>query len=362
MNLMNRIDRYVLGLFWTYFLSALIVFVTLFLAIDALSTLVQYRGLLTSSIVRYYLFFAPEIIQKMLPVACLLGTVLTLSSLNKGNELVALYASGMSLLRISIPILLSVSAISAGFFLGADRLMPTLTREKNFVYYNEIEKKPGKYSVIKTNRIWYRSKNAIFNIKTLNPQESRAQGLTMYFFNDDWDLVQMLTAKRVDFDGKQWKLLDGTVTIFSAESSFPMSSQFQSKSLMMSEDTQDLKNTGQTSEVLSQKELLQFIDKNREAGLDTIRYEVDYHAKFGFACAGLVMSLLGIPFSVSRGRSAGMMLNLGLCIGLVFGYWVLYSSALTLGSHGTLPPLAAAWSPNLIMAAAALFMLKRLGF
>jgi lipopolysaccharide export system permease protein len=343
-------------------LSALIVFVTLFLAIDALSTLVQYQGISTGSIVRYYFLFAPEIIQKMLPVACLLGTVLTLSSLNKGNELVALYASGMSLLRISIPILLSVSAISAVFFWGADRLMPTITRERNFVYYNEIERKTWKILGDQNNRIWYRSKNAIFNIKTLNPQESRAQGLTMYFFNENWDLVQMLTAKRVDFEGKQWKLLDGAVTIFSAESSFPMSSQFQTKTLMMSEDTQDLKNTGQTSEVLSQKELSEFIDKNREAGLETIRYEVDYHAKFGICLRGSCdepfrNSLQCQSRAIRRDDAKSW-----VCIGLVFGYWVLYSSALTLGSHGTLPPLVAAWAPSVMMASAALFLLRRLGF
>lgn len=359
---MSRIDRYILGLFWGFFLAGLTVFVTLFLAIDAMSTLVQYQGVTTSSVIRYYGFFAPEVIQKMLPVACLLGTVLTLSTLNKGNELVALYASGMSLFRISIPVLLSVILISASFFAAADQLMPTMSREKNFVFFNEIEKKPGKYSVIKTNRIWYRSKNAIFNIKTLNPQESRAQGLTMYFFNESWDLVQMLTASRVEFQGKQWNLMDGTVTIFNAESSFPMSSPFKSKSLSMGEDTQDLKNSGQTSDLLSQKELSQFIGKNKEAGLDTIRYEVDYHSKFGFACAGLVMSLLGIPFSVSRSRSSGLMLNLGLCIGLVFAYWILYSSALTLGTHGTLPPLIAAWAPNISMGGMAILLLKKIGF
>lgn len=359
---MNRIDRYILSLFWTYFLSGLIVFVTLFLAIDALSTLVQYQGLAMSSVVRYYLLFAPEVIQKMLPVACLLGTVLTLSTLNKGNELVALYAAGLSLLRISIPILASVALVSISFFVVSDRMMPTITRKKNFTYYNEIEKKPGKYSVIKTNRIWYRSKNSIFNIKTLNPQESRAQGLTMYFFDGDWELVQMLTAENVDFQGKKWNLKDGTVTIFSAESSFPMSSQFKTKSLQMSEDTQDLKNTGQTSDLLSQKELSKFIQKNKEAGLETSRYEVDYHSKFGFAFAGLVMSLLGIPFSVSRTRSSGIMLNVGICIGLVFGYWVLYSSALTLGAHGTLPPIIAAWTPNFLMSGMALFLLRKLGF
>lgn len=359
---MTRIDRYIIQLFWTYFFAGILVFVTVFLAIDALSTMVEYQGLATESLIRYYLLLAPEIIQKMLPVACLLGTVLTLTTLNKANELVALFACGMSLLRIAVPILLSVLLISILFFVAADRLMPAIIRQKNFIFFNEIEKKPGKFSIVKTNKIWYKSKNSIFNIKTLNSEASKAQGLTMYFFNDSWELLQMLTANEVIFEGNKWNLKEGSVTIFTTESSFPLTSQFEQKSIVMSEDVLDLQKSGQTSDLLNQRELSRFIEKNKEAGLETIRYEVDYHSKFGFAFAGLVMSLLGIPFSVSRGRSASAMLNLGVSIGLVFGYWILYSSSLTLGSHGTLTPIVAAWAPNLLMGSAALFLYRRLGY
>ena len=90
---------------------------------------------------------------------------------------------------------------------------------------------------------------------------------------------------------------------------------------------------------MSLKELGHFIERNKEAGLDTLRYEVDYHAKFGFAFASFVMSVLGVPFSVSRARSGGTFVNLGICLGLAFGYWTAYNSAVTLGAHGAFPRL-----------------------
>ncbi|RYZ61466.1 MAG: LptF/LptG family permease, partial [Proteobacteria bacterium] len=99
---------------------------------------------------------------------------------------------------------------------------------------------------------------------------------------------------------------------------------------------------------------------NKDAGLDTIRYEVDYQSKYSFAFAGLVMCLLGIPFSVGKARSGGTMMNVGIVILLVFGYWILYSSSLTLGSHGHLTPILAAWAPNLFMAGLSYFFLLRL--
>lgn len=357
---MNRIDRYITGLFWGYFFGGLLVFVTIFLAVDAMSTLVTYKGVETTALLGYYGAMAPEIIHKMLPVACLLGVILTLSSLNRAGELVALFASGMGLLRVCAAPLIWVGAVSVASYVISDQVIPPANRQKNYIFYHEIKKSPGMFSVVKTDRIWYRSKNAIFNIKTLNPDSARAQGLTMYFFNEGWDLLQMLTAKEVEIKGKLWDLRDGSVTIFSSDSSFPLTSQFKTKTLPMGEDSQDLAGTGQTSDTLSQVELARFIARNKEAGLDTLRYEMDYHAKWGFAAAGFVMVLLGIPFAVGRARSGGIMLNLGICLALVFGYWILYSSALTLGSHGQLLPILAAWLPNLLMGSLGVFLLKRL--
>ena len=150
---MMLIDRYVLKLFWLYFLGTLLVFVTIFIAIDAMSTMVKFQGVLPSSLMQYYLYSLPEVIGTMLPVASLAGLMLTVSGLNKNNELVALFSSGMSLLRISLPIMISVLFVSVVGFFAADRLVPVLSRNKNYVYYYEIEKKPSKFSTVKTNRI-----------------------------------------------------------------------------------------------------------------------------------------------------------------------------------------------------------------
>lgn len=357
---MNRIDFYTSKLFWGYFIGGLLVFVTIFLAIDAMSTMVTYKGVETAALIKYYAYYSPEIIQKMLPVACLLGTILAVSSLNKGGELIALFSCGLSLMRIVTPILIWILFISGFSYFFSDRILPQMVKNKNFVFYNQIRKNPSLFSTIKTNRIWYRNKNAIFNIKTLNLDGTKAQGLTLYYFNDNWELIQMLTADEVDLKGEKWDLHRGSVTIFSKQESFPLSTNFNSKTIVMGEEAKDLQSSGQTSEMLTQAELKKFIDKNREAGFDTTRYEVDYHAKFGFAISGLIMSLLGLPFSVGRARSGGIMLNVGIAIGLVFAYWVLLSSFLTLGGHGYVPPIMAAWAPNLLLGGVATFLIYRL--
>lgn len=354
---MNKVDRYILSLFWLSFASGLLVFVTLFLATDAMSTMIRFSSSSQSGLLQYYLYYLPEIIHKMLPIGCVIGMVMTISTLNKGSELIALFASGLSLFRISRFVFISIFIICAAGYFASDYLLPSFSRQKNFIYFNEITKNPGKYQTIKTDRIWYRSKNVLFNIKTLNSEGNVAQGITLYFFDDQWKLTQLLTAQSVVLSGAEWILKNGSVSVFNVESSFPLSENFKEKKILMNEDAHDLRSTGQTSDLLTQTELSRFIDRNKEAGLDTVKYEVDYYTKLSFSFAGLVMSLLALPFCVGQARSTSMVKNMSITLGLVMGYWVLHSSFQTLGSHGTLYPIVSAWAANVIMGSLGVFLL-----
>lgn len=373
-------------MFLGYFLAGAVVFLTLFVTVDAMSNFAR-EGAELSAVLRYYAYGAPAILYQMLPVACLLAVVFTLGTLSKTNELVALFASGMSLARVSLPILTMVALISAiGFFVN-DRLVPPLNQLKKYVYFVEIKKQPGLYSTVKTDRIWYRSGRTLFNIKSLNSEKAEAEGLTLYEFDDDWNLAQLITAKRVQFQGDYWLLKMGMVTLFpeviendqgsSAKHERELSKQlgrqwtfesivvpetapFEEKKYPVASEISDLQKSSTSTDVLSIAELKRFIKKNRASGHETLSYEVDLQAKLSFGWAALVMSLIAIPFSVGKARSGSMAFGVGITVVLAFVYWAFYSSGLTLGRHGAVPPLLAAWGPNLSMALMALVLLIRL--
>lgn len=347
-NGVTLIDRYILKRFFLYYLAALLVVVAFFIAIDSTSNLLMYEISL-SSLVRYYAYALPSLIYEMTPIAALVSTVFTVTGMNRTNELLALFSCGMSLARISAPILVGVTTLSCMGFYAGDHILPEAAKKKNYIYYVEIINRPGLFSTIKTDRIWYRSRNTLFNIKTLKPEKNMAQGLTLYYFDEHWNLVEMINAKDVMLKGETWQLQDGSVTLFVEESSFPLTQAFKEKTIVMGEDTKDLQSSDKQSDTLTRHELKSFIHKNKEAGLDTVSYEVDYHAKYAYALVAFVMAFLGIPFSVTQRRSAGVMKNVGACVGLAFIFYVLYTSCLTIGRHGMIPPIVAAWVPNISM-------------
>lgn len=353
-------DRYILRLFLGYLVAGFVVFLTLYLVFDFMSFALRNNDVSSASLLKYYAYHTPAVIYQLMPVVCLMATLFTLSALNKSNELTALFSVGVSLMRVATPLLIAVAILSTAIFWMGDRVLPGFAQKKNYVEFVEIKKRPGLYSTVKTNKIWYRSDNVLFNIKTLNPQTARAQDITLYYFDAAWNLIQLITAKEVTLRGSQWDLKNGLVTLFAPENSFPLTKSFEEKVISMNEDLSDIQRSSNSSAVMSLNQLGKFIDRNKEAGLDTLRYEVDYHAKFGFAFAALVMCLLAVPFSVTRARSGGAFVSLGVCLLLAFGYWATYSSALTLGQHGVLPPLLAAWGPNIIAVALAAFFLLRI--
>ncbi len=360
-TMMDVIDRAITRQFFLTFLGAVLVFATLFVVVDASSRLLPMNPS-TTHLINYYGFFLPSILYQMLPVACVLATVFTLSAMSKSNEIVALYSLGRSLPRIAMPILLAVLLISAIAFWISDQLLPSLNQRADYVLYVDIQKKPGMLSSMKTNRIWFRSKNHLFNLQTFNPDKRKGERPTFYSFDEGWNLVQVTSAKSLEIDGKQWKLTDGSTTLFAQESSFPLTQQFKTRLLNFEETALDVTASSPLSEqALPVKDLKRFIDKNREAGLDTLRYQVGYHSKFAFALAGFVMCFIGLPFAVTLNRSGGRAKNIGMTLGLVFVYWAMFSSSLALGKHGTLPPLVAAWAANIVMGGLGGAFLLRLG-
>jgi lipopolysaccharide export system permease protein len=352
------IDRYIARLFLGYLAGALVVLTTLFLAIDYMSTTSEFHAPM-EILRRYYLYSLPFVIYQMLPVGCMVATVFTLSQMSRSNEITALYSMGIGLFRVSLPILVVVTLVSTFGFILSNRVFPSLAQTKNYIFYVEVKKQPHLYSTIKTNKIWYRSKNILFNIKTISPEKHSAQGMTLYYFDDNWNLLQIITADNVGISGTQWQLNDGTITLFAQESSFPLTQSYSTKTINMGEDVGDLTTTTRSTDVLSLQDLKKFIQKHRDAGLDTMRYEVDYHAKFSFAFTSLVLALVGIPFSVGNGRAGGATRKIGVSVGLAGLYWSAYSSGLTLGQHGVVYPIVGAWGPNVIMATVSGFFLLR---
>jgi lipopolysaccharide export LptBFGC system permease protein LptF len=107
---------------------------------------------------------------------------------------------------------------------------------------------------------------------------------------------------------------------------------------------------------MSYSQLRGFIERLRTGGLDITEQQVALERKISFPFVTLVMTLLAVPFGVTTGRR-GALYGIGLGIVLALSYWFIMSVFVAIGKAGLLPPALAAWTPNIIVSAAAIYLL-----
>lgn len=339
------------------------------LASAGLTTLFVFQGLLGELLAHAYpneqniiysLLNIPQVYIQMVPPSVLLATVLTLSGLSRTNELIACHSIGVGLGRIVTLLLSIVFIISCLVLISEDRVLPPTFKKRRLYYMHEMEKRPDFFLDFKQDKIWYRSQNLIFNLRRFDLVSKTIHGMTVYTFDEAFNLIQVIEAERAQFsDGGGWKLLEGTVTVFSKEDPFPLTNSFKEKKLLITETPKDFQEIEKEVDGLRLKELFRYVERSKAAGADTKAYEVKFHSRISLSFIPIVMCVLGVPFSVRGRREGGAVKDLGVCLAITFFYWLFYSVGLSLGTNGALPPWLAAWLPSTIFAALAVTLIAR---
>ncbi len=103
-------------------------------------------------------------------------------------------------------------------------------------------------------------------------------------------------------------------------------------------------------------ELRAYINELQSGGYNALQYEVELYRKFAFPFVTVIMTLIAVPFAVTTGKR-GAMYGVGVGIALALVYWTTISVFAAFGVAGLIPPLLAAWAPNILFGASAAYML-----
>ncbi len=355
---MRVLDRYIIGIFIRNLGVSLLSMTALFL-FQAIFANIFDPNYTANQVIYYHFLNIPQISVQSAGPAVLLATVLTLAGLARTHELVACYAIGVGIRRIMALIVGVVLLISALALVMEDRVLPPFYRIRTNFNQRVMEKKQDFFMDFKRDKVWYRSRNMIYNLQRFDSHSRMIYGMSVYTFDDNFNLIQMVEAERAEFDAGKWKLLNGTVTIFNSVNQFPSTQEFKEKEIQIAETPRDFQEIEKEVDGLRIKELYQYIGRIKGAGADTKSYEVKLHSRFSLCFIPIVMCFLAVPFSLRGRREGGVAKDLGLCLGITFFYWLFYSVSLSLGTNGALPPWLAAWLPSSIFVALAATLIAR---
>ena len=134
---MKKIDYYILREFSITFLFVSLFFTLISLIVDIFENLNKFidNEVTSSVLVEYYIAAIPSMISVTIPVTCLVASVFTYGMMVQKKEWLVFKSSGLSLYRLSIPILFLGLLLSIGSFFFDNTVVI-----KNNKIQNEIKK------------------------------------------------------------------------------------------------------------------------------------------------------------------------------------------------------------------------------
>jgi len=353
---MDTLDRFLLKEFLAYFVLVVAGLAILFLGIDFLSNFWKIN-LPLMRVLAIYGYKLPAAMQQFVPVACLMATLLVLSSMSRQNEILALYSSGIGTLRLISTFVAVIASISTFSFLAFDSLVPTFAK-KEMLVRRGLDPASEYGPLLNLNGFWYRSGNLIYNVGRFSPETNTLDDVRVYFLSPTFKVVQMLRARQAVFTENDWMLQDGFEVQYPPEN-FPLPAKFEKRVGVIPEKPGDFKTFQVEDQTMRLRDLRRYIDRNKAYGLDTTSQQVTYHERLALVFTPLIFVLLGIPFAIKPLKSQSMPKSIAFCFVVVFIYLLMFRMSLSVGKGGHIPPVVAGWATNIVFLVVSLLLIIR---
>lgn len=353
------IDRYLLREYFIYLGYALGVAAVLVTMVDLLQTLDRLLRIKPPPhlILEHLVYHLPGELYRGLPLVILVATTLLFLSLARQHELTALKAAGISLYRVSRPVLLLALAVSAASVLFQESLLPVLNAKAEEVDRIKIRGELPRHLQRRT-QIWYRStENRFFKMDLLDPAGGVMDRVTLLEIDRNYRLLNRIDAKQARWSAAGWEFRDGVFREFGVGDQVE-TVPFRLIPLELPERMDDFIQLQKQTEMMNFLELQAYVAQLQESGHQVGKYIVKLYEKLSFPLVHVILALVAIPFALAAPRS-GRLIGIGLAIVIAMGYWLVHSLAISFAKADMLPPLLAAWTANIIFAGLGLSLFLR---
>ncbi len=345
------LDIYLLRSFLYYFFLLTVGFILLFEVFtffELLDDIAQHRTRVLE-VIHYFVYLASYLFYQLAPLAALVAVLITLGILTKNNELVAFKAGGISLYRISFPLLLAGMTLTGALVVLDDTYLPYANQRQDALR-NQIKGRPAQ-TYYQPRRQWiFGEHSKVYNYEFFDPDRQLFGNLNVFELDPaTFEIRRRIYAARAHWDNQQsvWILESGWLRDFDRGqvSHYQPFLAYALKEL--NEPPAYFNREVRQSYQMTWRELKQYIGDLRQAGFDVARLSVQLQKKLSFPLIAPIIILLAIPFSILVG-TRGAIGGLATGVGIAIVYWA--ASALTeaMGSVGQLPPLLAGWAPDTI--------------
>lgn len=357
----NTIDRYILrgfiGILGLVLLSTAVLF--LIIEYTELATDISENKIAAPVVASYFRYYLIQILDWVLPISILLTTLVTFGVFSKNNEVTAMKANGISLYRISLPVLVMAGAVSVVAYLLLDFVLPYSNQKLAFLR-NVIKGKETAQTFNAEQKRWIFGKGRyLFNfLKYDEATRTLSDVQVVELAPNGFRIRRRISADEARFDGTGWIFYGGWMRTFAEDGSHVFFEIREPVRMPYPERPEYFKLEVKSPGQMTYRELRSYISDLRRSGYESEELLVELYRKTSWPFLSLVMAIIALPFSFRMGKQ-GALYGVGIALGLAFIYYMAFGIFTKLGEAGNLPAVLAAWSANVLFVLAAVYMFLR---
>ncbi|MBI5445357.1 MAG: LPS export ABC transporter permease LptG [Deltaproteobacteria bacterium] len=344
---MKLVDRHLSAEFGRAFAFSALAFLAVFLTVEFFENLklVIGSGARTADIFLFFGARLPWMASQVVPMAALLGTLVSLTLLSRRGEITAFRCGGVSLLRLALPFLACGAAVSA-----FQVVLQELTVPRTSAFAQEVKqvrlKKRSPHALFYTEDVWLRVGPQVLHVAKVLPEQNRLLTLSLVEVRES-AVLRRVDAREARWEHDRWIFLDAEERIFDPSGAIRTVSHPR-LAYPLPASPKDFRIEKLQPAELPWAKLRRQVRRLRAQGLDSSELEVGLWAKTSMPFTSLIMVLIGFPFALRADRRGGP--SVGIATGLLLGfcYWLVLAVGLSLGKAGVLVSPLAAWTGNLL--------------
>jgi LPS export ABC transporter permease LptF/LPS export ABC transporter permease LptG len=364
------LDNYVLKRFvglLLLILSSLLVITLVFTFFELLNDIVRNK-ISPITVGAYLLNVLPSMIYLVTPLSVLLAVLVAFGLMQKANEITAMKATGISIYRTLVPILGISAALATGLFLLDQWYLPYANKRVETLR-SAIKGKPAQTYQRPNKWIFGESNPAtaqndvrrIYYYEVYEPERNEFGGFSSFEMNPhSFQVTKRVYAGRVHWEEnlQKWVFEKGWQRSFDGDTVTDFR-QFEVSTFaeVREPPTYFNKEVRQYSE-MNYEELRNYIRDLQQSGFDVVRLRVQLQKKIAFPLITMVVAVLALPFALSAGRR-GALTGVAVALLITVGYYVTAGLFEAMGNASQLPPLIAAWMPDVIFGLTGGYMIMK---
>jgi LPS export ABC transporter permease LptG len=298
-------------------------------------------------VVAYYWNLVPQVIVDVIPFGLLIGVLILLTVLERQQELTALKGAGISLFRMTVPVLLVAIVGAAAMWALGEWIVPSSNRVRERLL-DRIKGRATVRSYSGGHRQWLLSRDdsTFYNFLRYDVEQQTLVRFNMYRVDENMELRFILFSHRVRYKNGAWVADSGWYRRIDPDGTDDFHRIQSPLELGIVEGPAYFGQEYRSPSEMNHRELAEYIEELQDSGYRPNGLLVRWHQKLSYPLSAIVMVCLALPFGLNRGgRRVTTMQGIALALGLGIVYAILVAVFGKLGEAAVLPPIIGAWAP-----------------